>query len=89
MRFPKNAVYREAERIGASVEWEQTGSVFTIRIAAPRGKHWPGDIHELVITARPTTALQRDELWTDAFTRMDQGLVTCDLNDAGCADWVE
>jgi hypothetical protein len=84
---PKNAVYDLATELCVSVAWEEVGSLFRITVDAPRGQHWSdGAVHQLVIEARPTTGLQRDELWIDVLSRMRAGLVECDLNDPACAD---
>ena len=90
MRFPRNVVYQEAERLGAIVTWEDERSaqgVFTIHVVAPRGTHWSdGAVHALRIEGRPTSAKDRDEMFIDALVRMRCGLEECDLNDTACAD---
>lgn len=75
MRYPKNVVYDEAKRIGASPTWEETGGVFVIRVEAPHGQHWSdGCVHELKAEGRPTSAADRDDMWIDVLGRMRQGL---------------
>lgn len=88
LRTPRKAAYALAAKLGASIAAEDTGSATTIRAMAPKGRHWKArNVHELVESGRPTTALQRDEMWLSLLRSMEQGLEACDLNDSDCADW--
>lgn len=88
MKFPKNAAYDLAKRLGASIEWHDGGRIFTINVSAPRGKHWSdGAVHELRVEGCPTSGLDRDNMFVDVLRRMEVGLEDCDLNDQACADY--
>mgnify|MGYP001585050949 FL=1 len=89
-RKPNYAVYDEAARVGGSVEWEDIGGVYVIRVQAPIGKHWSdGRVHELKAEERPTSKADKDAMWTDVLGRMQQGLDECDLSNQDCADQTE
>lgn len=87
-RTPKAAAEAHAKSLCARIEQQTEGTVFTVRVTAPQRFHFnDGAVHELVATGRPTTALQRDEMWIDLVARMKASVTSCDLNEPACADW--
>lgn len=68
-----------AAQLGASIECDHTGSVYTIHVDAPDGQQWvDGSVTAMRIEARPTTAADKAALWQDAINRMNEGLMEAD-----------
>lgn len=75
LRKTREAAYRLAADLDATVEVAQTGSVLTIHVTAPGGHLWTdGGVTALRLEARPTTGEDRAALWQDAINRMLAGL---------------